>query len=126
MKLIGEANMESSQTLNIMLDMLRSNLANALHSVDHVLPLDREQLDNTLKTTLDSVREDLMEKFELVAKADYEAQTALVENMRAQLNDLESRLRELSSNSQSRSCTALKPDTCCGNHTNTYPRSRWS
>ena len=95
MKLIGEANMESSQTLNIMLDMLRSNLANALHSVDHVLPLDREQLDNALKTTLDSVREDVLEKFELVAKADYEAQTALVENMRAQLNDLESRLREL-------------------------------
>jgi BMFP domain-containing protein YqiC len=95
MKLIGEANMESSQTLNIMLDMLRSNLANALHSVDHVLPIDREQLDNTLKTTLDSVREDLLEKFELVAKADYEAQTALVENMRAQLDDLESRLRGL-------------------------------
>ena len=87
--------MESSQTLNIMLDMLRSNFADALRSVDHLPPLDRQQLDNTLKSTVEGMREDILGKFELVAKADYEAQAALVETMRTQLDDLEQRLREL-------------------------------
>ena len=87
--------MESSPTLNIMLDMLRSNLAGALRSVDHLLPLDRQQLDNTLKSTVEGMREDILGKFELVAKADYEAQAALVETMRAQLDDLENRLGKL-------------------------------
>ena len=95
MKLIGEANMESSQTLNIMLDMLRSNLADVLRSVDHLPSLDRQQLDNTLKSTVEGMREDMLGKFELVAKADYEAQAALVETMRAQLDELEKRLGEL-------------------------------
>ena len=87
--------MESSQTLNIMLDMLRSNFADALRSVDYLLPLDRQQLDNTLKSTVEGMREDILGKFELVAKADYEAQAALVETMRAQLDDLENRLGKL-------------------------------
>ena len=87
--------MESSPTLNIMLDMLRSNLAGALRSVDHLLPLDRQQLDNTLKSTVEGMREDILGKFELVAKADYEAQAALVETMRAQLDDLDKRLGKL-------------------------------
>ena len=87
--------MESSQTFNIMLDMLRSNLAGALRSVDHLFPLDRQQLDNTLKSTVEGMREDILGKFELVAKADYEAQAALVETMRAQLDDLENRLGKL-------------------------------
>ena len=87
--------MESSQTLNIMLDVLRSNFADALRSVDHLLPLDRQQLDTTLKSTVEGMREDILGKFELVAKADYEAQAALVETMRTQLDDLEQRLREL-------------------------------
>ena len=87
--------MESSPTLNIMLDMLRSNLAGALRSVDHLLPLDRQQLDNTLKSTVEGMREDILGEFELVAKADYEAQAALVETMRAQLDDLENRLGKL-------------------------------
>ena len=78
-----------------MLDMLRSNLAGALRSVDHLLPLDRQQLDNTLKSTVEGMREDILGKFELVAKADYEAQAALVETMRAQLDDLENRLGKL-------------------------------
>ena len=87
--------MESSQTLSIILDMLRSNLADVLRSVDHLPSLDRQQLDNTLKSTVDSMREDMLGKFELVAKADYEAQAALVETMRAQLDELEKRLGEL-------------------------------
>lgn len=87
--------MESSQTLSIMLDMLRSNLADVLRSVDHLPSLDRQQLDNTLKSTVEGMREDMLGKFELVAKADYEAQAALVETMRTQLDDLEQRLREL-------------------------------
>ena len=87
--------MESSQTLSIILDMLRSNLADVLRSVDHLLPLDRQQLDNTLKSTVEGMREDILGKFELVAKADYEAQAALVETMRTQLDDLEQRLHEL-------------------------------
>ena len=87
--------MESSQTLSIILDMLRSNLADVLRSVDHLPSLDRQQLDNTLKSTVEGMREDLLGKFELVAKADYEAQAALVETMRTQLDDLEQRLREL-------------------------------
>ena len=87
--------MESSQTLNIMLDMLRSNFADALRSVDHLPSLDRQQLDNTLKSTVEGMREDMLGKFELVAKADYEAQAALVETMRAQLDELEKRLGEL-------------------------------
>ena len=37
----------------------------------------------------------MLGKFELVAKADYEAQAALVETMRAQLDELEKRLGEL-------------------------------
>ena len=87
--------MESSQTLNIILDMLRSNLADVLRSVDHLPSLDRQQLDNTLKSTVEGMREDMLGKFELVAKADYEAQAALVETMRAQLDELEKRLGEL-------------------------------
>ena len=87
--------MESSQTLSIILDMLRSNLADVLRSVDHLPPLDRQQLDNTLKSTVEGMREDILGKFELVAKADYEAQAALVKTMRAQLDELEKRLGEL-------------------------------
>ena len=87
--------MESSQTLSIILDMLRSNLADVLRSVDHLPSLDRQQLDNTLKSTVDGMREDMLGKFELVAKADYEAQAALVETMRVQLDELEKRLGEL-------------------------------
>ena len=87
--------MESSQTLSIILDMLRSNLADVLRSVDHLPSLDRQQLDNTLKSTVEGMREDMLCKFELVAKADYEAQAALVETMRAQLDELEKRLGEL-------------------------------
>ena len=87
--------MESSQTMSIILDMLRNNLADVLRSVDHLPPLDRQQLDNTLKSTVEGMREDMVGKFELVAKADYEAQAALVETMRAQLDELEKRLGEL-------------------------------
>ncbi|MEC7974577.1 MAG: hypothetical protein VX142_02115 [Pseudomonadota bacterium] len=87
--------MESSQTLAIILDMLRSNLADVLRSVDHLPSLDQQQLDNTLKSTVEGMREDMLGKFELVAKADYEAQAALVETMRAQLDELEKRLGEL-------------------------------
>ena len=87
--------MESSQTLSIILDMLRSNLADVLRSVDHLPSLDRQQLDNTLKSTVDGMREDMLGKFELVAKADYEAQAALMETMRSQLDELEKRLGEL-------------------------------
>ena len=87
--------MESSQTLSIILDMLRSNLADVLRSVDHLPSLDRQQLDNTLKSTVEGMREDMLGKFELVAKADYEAQAALVKTMRAQLDELEKRLGEL-------------------------------
>ena len=87
--------MESSKTLSIILDMLRSNLADVLRSVDHLPSLDRQQLDNTLKSTVEGMREEMLGKFELVAKADYEAQAALVETMRAQLDDLEKRLGEL-------------------------------
>ncbi len=87
--------MESTQTLSIILDMLRSNLADVLRSVDHLPSLDRQQLDNTLKSTVEGMREDMLGKFELVAKADYEAQAALVETMRAQLDELEKRLGEL-------------------------------
>ncbi len=87
--------MESSQTLSIILDMLRSNLADVLRSVDRLPSLDRQQLDNTLKSTVEGMREDMLGKFELVAKADYEAQAALVETMRAQLDELEKRLGEL-------------------------------
>ena len=87
--------MESSQTLSIILDMLRSNLADVLRSMDHLPSLDRQQLDNTLKSIVEGMREDMLGKFELVAKADYEAQAALVETMRAQLDELEKRLGEL-------------------------------
>ena len=87
--------MESSQTLSIILDMLRSNLADVLRSVDHLPSLDRQQLDNTLKSAVEGMREDMLGKFELVAKADYEAQAALVKTMRAQLDELEKRLGEL-------------------------------
>ncbi|MEC7991702.1 MAG: hypothetical protein VX192_10040 [Pseudomonadota bacterium] len=87
--------MESTQTLSIILDMLRSNLADVLRSVDHLPSLDPQQLDNTLKSTVEGMREDMLGKFELVAKADYEAQAALVETMRAQLDELEKRLGEL-------------------------------
>lgn len=87
--------MESTETLNILLDMLRANMAKAVASAKHVLPIDREQLDEALKSALETMREDVMDKFELVPKADYEAQIALIKNMRAQLQDLEQRLSGL-------------------------------
>jgi BMFP domain-containing protein YqiC len=85
--------MESSQSLKILLDMLRDELKNKLTAGIGIAPT--ANVETTLSNAIEVLRENLLDKFELVAKADYEAQIALLENMQAQLQDLEARLEAL-------------------------------
>jgi len=87
--------MQSSQSLKILLDMLREDLKTKLNSSIGGMPNTGATVDDSIGHAIETLREGLLDKFELVAKADYEAQVALVENMRAQLKDLEERLAAL-------------------------------
>ena len=72
--------------------MLREELTTKLNSTLGGAPNTGANVDDTIRNALENLRESLLTKFELVVKADYEAQAALLENMRAQLQDLERRL----------------------------------
>ena len=87
--------MQSSQSLKILLDMLREDLKTKLNSSIGGMPNTGATVDDSIGHAIETLREGLLDKFELVAKADYEAQVALLENMRAQLKDLEKRLAAL-------------------------------
>lgn len=87
--------MQSSQSLKILLDMLREDLKTKLNSSIGGMPNTGATVDDSIGHAIETLREELLDKFELVAKADYEAQVALLENMRAQLKDLEERLAAL-------------------------------
>ena len=87
--------MQSSQSLKILLDMLREDLRTKLNSSIGGMPNTGATVDDSIGHAIETLREGLLDKFELVAKADYEAQVALLENMRAQLKDLEKRLAAL-------------------------------
>ena len=87
--------MQSSQSLKILLDMLREDLKTKLNSSIGGMPNTGATVDDSIGHAIETLREGLLDKFELVAKADYEAQLALLENMRAQLKDLEKRLAAL-------------------------------
>ena len=87
--------MQSSQSLKILLDMLREDLKTKLNSSIGGMPNTGAAVDDSIGHAIETLREGLLDKFELVAKADYEAQVALLENMRAQLRDLEERLAAL-------------------------------
>ena len=87
--------MQSSQALKILLDMLREDLKTKLNSSIGGMPNTGATVDDSIGHAIETLREGLLDKFELVAKADYEAQLALLENMRAQLKDLEKRLAAL-------------------------------
>ena len=56
---------------------------------------DGTAVDDGISRAIEKLREDLLDRFELVAKADYDAQIALLENMQAQLKDLAERLEAL-------------------------------
>ena len=85
--------MESSQSLKILLDMLRADLKAKLTAGIGTAPT--ANVENTISSAIEALRENLLNKFELVAKADYEAQIALLESIQSQLQDLESRLEAL-------------------------------
>jgi len=87
--------MQSSQSLKILLDMLREDLKTKLNSSIGGMPNTGATVDDSIGHAIETLREGLLDKFELVTKADYEAQVALLENMRAQLKDLEKRLAAL-------------------------------
>ena len=87
--------MQSSQSLKILLDMLREDLKTKLNSSIGGVPNTGATVDDSIGHAIETLREGLLDKFELVAKADYEAQVALLENMQAQLKDLEERLAAL-------------------------------
>ena len=87
--------MQSSQSLKILLDMLREDLKTKLNSSIGGMPNTGATVEDSIGHAIETLREGLLDKFELVAKADYEAQVALLENMRAQLKDLEKRLAAL-------------------------------
>ncbi|HBK13311.1 MAG TPA: hypothetical protein DDZ32_10725 [Gammaproteobacteria bacterium] len=87
--------MQSSQSLKILLDMLREDLKTKLNSSIGGMPNTGATVDDSIGHAIETLREGLLDKFELVAKADYEAQVALLENMQAQLKDLEERLAAL-------------------------------
>ena len=75
--------------------MLREDLRTKLNSSIGGMPNTGGAVDDSISHAIETLREGLLDKFELVAKADYEAQVALLENMRAQLKDLEERLAAL-------------------------------
>ena len=87
--------MESSQSLKILLDMLREELTDKLGPTLGRSSNSGATVDEIVSNALEALRANLLDKFELVVKADYEAQAALVANMRAQLLDLEQRLAAL-------------------------------
>ena len=87
--------MQSSQSLKILLDMLREDLKAKLNFTIGGMPNTGRAVDDSISGAIETLREGLLDKFELVAKADYDAQIALVENMQAQLKDLEERLDAL-------------------------------
>ena len=87
--------MESSQSYRIMLDMLRSELFKALNVMSGESNTPRGAIDEAVTRVLEAFNETLLEKFELVPKADYEAQASLVQNLIAQLSELEERLEKL-------------------------------
>jgi len=87
--------MESSQSYRIMLDMLRSELSKALNVMSGESNTPRGAIDEAVTRVLEAFNETLLEKFELVPKADYEAQASLVQNLIAQLSELEERLEKL-------------------------------
>ena len=87
--------MESSQSYRILLDMLRSELSKALNVMSGESNTPRRAIDEAVTRVLEAFNETLLEKFELVPKADYEAQASLVQNLIAQLSELEERLEKL-------------------------------
>ena len=87
--------MESSQSYRILLDMLRSELSKALNVMSGESNTPRGAIDEAVTRVLEAFNETLLEKFELVPKADYEAQASLVQNLIAQLSELEERLEKL-------------------------------
>ena len=87
--------MQSSESLKILLDMLREDLKAKLHSTIGSAPNAGTAVDDSIRRAIEKLREELLDRFELVAKADYDAQIALLENMQAQLRDLEERLGAL-------------------------------
>ena len=87
--------MQSSESLQILLDMLQEDLKVKLHSAIGGTPNTGTAVDGSISRAIEKLREELLDRFELVAKADYDAQIALVENMQAQLRDLEERLDAL-------------------------------
>ena len=87
--------MESSQSYRILLDMLRSELSKALNVMSGESNTPRVAIDEAVTRVLEAFNETLLEKFELVPKADYEAQVSLVQNLIAQLSELEERLEKL-------------------------------
>ena len=87
--------MQSSPSLKILLDMLREDLRDKLHSTLGSTPNTGTAVDDSISRAIEHLRDELLDKFELVAKADYEAQVALLENMQAHLKDLEDRLKAL-------------------------------
>ena len=87
--------MQSSESLKILLDMLREDLKAKLDSTIGGTPNTGTAFDDSISRAIEKLREELLDRFELVAKADYDAQIALLENMQAQLRDLEERLDAL-------------------------------
>ena len=87
--------MESSQSYRILLDMLRSELSKALSVMSGERNTPRGAIDEAIAKVMETFNETLLEKFELVPKADYEAQASLVQNLTAQLRELEERLEKL-------------------------------
>ena len=87
--------MESSQSYRILLDMLRSELSKALSVMSGESNTPGRAIDEAVTRVLEAFNETLLEKFELVPKADYEAQASLVQNLIAQLSELEERLEKL-------------------------------
>ena len=75
--------------------MLREDLKAKINSTIGGMPNTGKAVDDSIGGAIETLREGLLDKFELVAKADYDAQIALVENMQAQLRDLEERLEAL-------------------------------
>ena len=75
--------------------MLRSELSKALNVMSGESNTPRGAIDEAVTRVLEAFNETLLEKFELVPKADYEAQASLVQNLIAQLSELEERLEKL-------------------------------
>ena len=87
--------MESSGSLKILINTLRSELTKSLSELSSENGKPWPDVDETVASLLEAVNIKVLSGFELVSKTDYESQISLIHSLSAQLGELEDRLEKL-------------------------------